>query len=117
MASADNPDTYSVTGQVMGTGSDSPLLLRPEDSCAFVIFGASGDLTGRKLVPALYNLHCQKLLPPGFAVLGYAFTDWSENEFRTRMHKWVSESGEVAKFDKSEWSTFVSKLHYMTGDF
>src|SRR5206468_700460 len=76
-----------------------------------------GDLTGRKLIPALYNLHCQKLLPPGFAVLGYAFTDWSEDEFRSRMHKWVSESGEVARFDESEWITFVPMLHYMAGDF
>ena len=51
-----------------------PLLERPQDGCAFVIFGASGDLTKRKLIPALYNLSCQDLLPPGFAAVGFAVT-------------------------------------------
>ena len=43
-----------------------------QEGCAFVIFGASGDLTSRKLVPALYNLSCQELLPSGFAVVGFS---------------------------------------------
>ena len=62
----------------MATSDISPdpgqLLQRPEDGCAFVIFGASGDLTKRKLIPALYNLFCQDLLPPGFAAVGFAVT-------------------------------------------
>ena len=106
-----------VTGHVVGPAHSSPALVRPEDSCVFVIFGASGDLTGRKLIPALYNLYCQKLLPPGFAVLGYAFTEWTEDEFRNKMREWAAESDEVGQFDDAKWSTFVTKLHYMTGDF
>src|SRR5438552_2431811 len=106
-----------VTGQIVGPAPTKPALVRPEDSCVFVIFGASGDLTGRKLIPALYNLHCQKLLPPGLVVLGYAFTDWSEAEFRSKMCDWVSNCGEVAAFSKEDWATFEPKLHYMAGDF
>src|SRR2546423_11022311 len=113
------PDTppVPVTGQVVGQTAAPQALVRPQDSCVFVIFGASGDLTGRKLIPALYNLHCQKLLPPGLAVLGYAFTDWDDKSFSAKMKEWVSQSGEVAKFSENDWSTFEPKLHYMQGDF
>ena len=91
----DPGETATVTAQVAEAGPAGPLLLRPEDSCAFVIFGASGDLTARKLVPALYNLFCQALLPPGFAVVGYAMTPLDDEAFRARMREWVKSSPEV----------------------
>src|SRR5579884_3392178 len=69
-----------------------PLLERPEEPCAFVIFGASGDLTGRKLIPALYNLFCQDLLPQGFGVLGYAVTPMDDSSFRDGMRQKVKDS-------------------------
>src|SRR5260221_6412678 len=75
-----------------------PLLEQPHESCAFVIFGASGDLTGRKLIPALYNLACQKLLPPGFAVIGFAVTPMDDASFRESMRDWVSKSPEVISY-------------------
>src|SRR5579872_2550588 len=74
------------------------LLERPRRPCAFVIFGASGDLTARKLIPALYNLHCQDLLPEGFAVIGYAFTPMDDAGFRARMEEWTRGSPEVLVF-------------------
>ncbi len=56
-----------------------------DDSHIFVIFGASGDLTKRKLVPALYSLFVQNLLPEKFALLGVSRTKYSDNEFRKLM--------------------------------
>src|SRR5258708_32901995 len=57
---------------------------RPGDSCAMVIFGATGDLNKRKLLPALYNLAKKDLLPKGFALIGCATQDISQGEFRNR---------------------------------
>jgi glucose-6-phosphate 1-dehydrogenase len=55
---------------------------RPADPCSFVIFGASGDMAHRLLVPALYNLAVGGLLPDAFAIIGIARGDKSEGEFR-----------------------------------
>ncbi len=64
---------------------------RPADPCAFVIFGAAGDLTKRLLLPALYNLAAGKLLPDGFALIGVARAPWSGDEFRNRMRAALDE--------------------------
>lgn len=73
-----------------------------------VIFGASGDLTKRKLIPALYELYRQKLLPEQFAVLGVSRTDLSDEDFRDRMKEFLSKEA-----DKQEdISAFVNKLYY-----
>jgi len=58
---------------------------RRADPCAFVIFGAGGDLTKRLLVPALYNLMAAQLLPDDFAVIGVARNEMSDEEFRRGM--------------------------------
>src|SRR5213594_2307332 len=55
---------------------------RTPEPCTVVIFGATGDLTHRKLVPALYNLQRERLLPPGFSVVGFARRDWTDEFFR-----------------------------------
>ena len=55
------------------------------DNCIVVIFGASGDLTKRKLIPALFELYRQKLLPEKFGVLGAGRSKFSDEEFRDRM--------------------------------
>lgn len=94
-----------------------PMLQKPEESCAFVIFGASGDLTARKLIPALYNLACQELLPAGFAVIGFAFTQMDDAGFRDKMREWVKNSPEVLVFRQKLWDEFVTCLHYVSGDF
>ncbi len=107
----------AVTGTVEGPGIEAPILVRPEESCAFVIFGASGDLTTRKLVPAIYNLAAQNLLPKGFAIIGFAITEWSDAQFRKKMLEAVKESPEVGRFRPSVWEKFASSLHYITADF
>ena len=98
-------------------GPTGPLLQRPGDGCAFVIFGASGDLTKRKLVPALYNLSCQDLLPSGFAAVGFALTPIGDAEFRNQMEQGVRESADVLAFRPKLWGEFVPSLHYLTADF
>src|SRR5689334_3616214 len=86
----------------------------PADPCAFIIFGASGDLTGRKLIPALYNLSCQGLLPEGFAVLGFAIDAMTDDEFRNKLRdEWIEKSAEV-DFQEDKWNKFAEELHYLT---
>ncbi len=68
-------------------------LERTPEPCVVVIFGATGDLTRRKLVPALYSLSHQRLLPPQFALVGFARRDWSDEVFRQEKKNAVDELG------------------------
>lgn len=92
-------------------------LQKPEDSSVFVIFGASGDLTRRKLIPALYNLACANLLPPFFSVIGFAVTPMSDEAFRESMQEAIKTSTEANPFDEKVWSRFADRLFYITSDF
>src|SRR5271170_6496268 len=60
---------------------------RPADNCLMVIFGAAGDLTTRKLIPALYNLGKTDHLPKNFAIIGFAVDQLSEEDFRNKVRK------------------------------
>jgi glucose-6-phosphate 1-dehydrogenase len=102
---------------VEGPKPTHPVLVRPTDSVAFIIFGASGDLTKRKLIPALYNLACANLLPSGFAVIGFSVTPMTDEQFRTEMRTWVMNSKEATVFRPAVWDQFAENLHYITGDF
>ena len=84
--------------------------------CAMVIFGAGGDLTKRKLMPALYNLAGGNLLPEQFAIIGVSIETFSSEEFRERMTKDIRDFGDVS-VDLATWNDFVKKLHYVSGDF
>jgi glucose-6-phosphate 1-dehydrogenase len=83
-----------------------------------VIFGASGDLTGRKLVPALFNLAIKKRLPPEAKILGVARTEFTDNTFRAQLADKVKEafksSGE--EWQEAEWAEFAQRLHYVSAD-
>jgi glucose-6-phosphate 1-dehydrogenase len=85
--------------------------------CAMVIFGASGDLTRRKLVPALYNLASGGLLPEGFAVVGVARRAWSDAAFREEMSRGVAEFSRLAPLNRTLWERFGSQLEYVPGEF
>ncbi|HLW86132.1 MAG TPA: glucose-6-phosphate dehydrogenase [Candidatus Sulfotelmatobacter sp.] len=86
------------------------------DPCVMVIFGAAGDLTGRKLIPALYNLARAGLLSREFAVVGVARTQMSNDEFRKRAHDDVKEfCSDCIETDLWEW--FEKRFYYFTGDF
>ena len=86
------------------------------DPCIFVIFGASGDLTRRKLLPALYNLAESKLLPDPFAVLGVARPAIPEEQFRAQMQERVNDA-EGEPLEGALWSTIADRLHYNNGEF
>jgi glucose-6-phosphate 1-dehydrogenase len=89
---------------------------RVADRCIMVIFGASGDLTSRKLLPALYNLCRNHLLPAEFAVLGFAKDELSEEEFRTRTRDEIREyAGAPADCELCNW--IADRSSYLTGDF
>ena len=85
--------------------------------CAVVIFGASGDLTKRKLIPALYRLTQQRLIPSGFAVVGVARQQISDDEFRKEMRAAVGEHEDTEEVDETVWQSFAAGLSYVQGDF
>jgi glucose-6-phosphate 1-dehydrogenase len=91
-------------------------LRRMPDPCALVIFGASGDLTRRKLFPALYSLALRRLLPEKFAVVGVARSEESDDEFRERMKHAVQEFGRD-KFKEDVWNWLADGMHYVATDF
>ncbi|MGH9863359.1 MAG: glucose-6-phosphate dehydrogenase [Candidatus Acidiferrales bacterium] len=83
------------------------------EPCGVVIFGATGDLAARKLLPALFDLAHLKRLPPSFYILGLGRKEWSADEFRRRMKTAVTEQGRV-KPSSSEWDAFAARLDYFS---
>ena len=86
--------------------------MEQSNNCVIIIFGASGDLTKRKLIPALYELYLQELLPEKFAVLGTGRSKFSDNEFRDRMSEGVERYGEMENNDKKSLNDFIGNLFY-----
>ena len=84
--------------------------------CTMVIFGATGDLTHRKLVPALYNLQRERLLPPGFSVIGFARRDWSDAYFRDTLKQNLSEYSRSG-LDEQLWNSFAEGFSYNRSSF
>ncbi len=88
---------------------------RPADPCGIVIFGASGDLTKRKLIPALYNLAKENLLSKEFALIGMARNDMSSEQFRDMISKEIGEYA-TTKIDPDLWHWFARRIYYVSGD-
>src|SRR2546430_4613340 len=84
--------------------------------CAIVIFGATGDLTHRKLIPALYNLAADGELPPAMAIVGFARRPKSDDDFRKEMEEAVREFSRQAVRDEI-WKTFSQSLSYHQSEF
>jgi glucose-6-phosphate 1-dehydrogenase len=82
-----------------------------------VIFGASGDLTKRKLVPALYNLHRDGLLPNGFNLVGYARRPKSDEQFRSEMYDAICRYSRAQPGSSAEWESFAANVYYHVGDY
>src|ERR1700729_648459 len=89
---------------------------RKTSPCAVVIFGANGDLTKRKLMPALYRLAFEGRLAPGFAVVGISRTAMSDDDFRGHMRESVAKFLEDSPFDEDLWKSFAQGLFYLAGD-
>lgn len=88
----------------------------PGDPCTIVIFGASGDLTKRKLLPALYNLKALKLLPANFAVIGVAVSDGDDEAYRAKITDDIKQFA-TRPVDAAEWDDFRKRSYYIQGDF
>jgi len=86
-------------------------MIKPDDHI-FVIFGASGDLTKRKLVPALYSLYVQNLLPDNFVLVGVSRSDYNDISFREKMKAALNEFKETDDLSKVE--TFLKKIFYQS---
>src|SRR5439155_11018102 len=90
--------------------------LKPPEPQAAIVFGASGDLTRRKLLPAFWHLFVEGLLPQGFAIVGYARSKMTTQEFQERARDSIRE---FAKTDPvgEEWEEFKRLLSYIPGEF
>ncbi len=87
---------------------------QPADSCVMVIFGASGDLAQRKLIPALYNLARDKLLSQHFAVVGFATRDYTTETFRAHLDE-TMEANEAGAAKSEAWTWLRQRIYYVSG--
>ncbi len=91
-------------------------LERTAEPCAVVIFGASGDLAKRKLIPALYRLVQERLLPAEFAIIGLGRTEMSSDEFRDKMKAAIIEFSEAKSVDEEVWNSFAQGIQFLPSD-
>lgn len=94
--------------------ADSQQRLAPPS--AIVIFGASGDLTSRKLVPALYNLALANLLPAEFAIVGVARRPMSDGQFREKLENAAEKYSRTSPLMRPLWESFADRITYLAGD-
>jgi len=104
---ADRPESADRT-------KNADLASKPADSCVMVIFGASGDLAKRKLIPALYNLARDRLLSENFAVVGFATRDYTTETFRTHLDE-AMESNEAGSVKSDVWAWLRQRIYYISG--
>ena len=91
-----------------------PRIARTPQPCALVIFGGTGDLTSRKIVPALYNLALQRLLPAAFAVVAAARHAISPDQYREMLHADLLEFSRTKPINEDVWRSFAESVHYVT---
>jgi glucose-6-phosphate 1-dehydrogenase len=103
----------SVANESLGVAS---LCEVPASPCIVIIFGAAGDLTKRKLIPALYNLRLHKQLPEDFAVVGLARADKNDDAFRQELATAMQDYA-AAQMDEEQWHWFEERTYYLQGNF
>src|SRR5947209_15037720 len=86
--------------------------LRPPEDQDIVVFGASGDLASRKLLPALYNLCAEGLLPTGGDIVGVAPVDWKDEDFRSHAHDAVRQYSRSG-LDENVWQRLAPRLRFV----
>ena len=101
----------AATASTMGTTT-----VRAAEPCVIVIFGASGDLTRRKLIPSLYNLALDGLLPPQVTVIGLATGDFDSDGFRRHLRADLAQFS-LRPVDEKIWASLASRIHYVRGAF
>ena len=101
----------------LSTRREESATVPPGDPCTLVLFGASGDLTRRLLVPALYNLACDGLLPENFAVVGFSKDELTPDQFRDRLSAGIREFTTRDSVDPEVWESLIERFDYLSGDF
>jgi glucose-6-phosphate 1-dehydrogenase len=91
-------------------------LPRVPGPCAVVVFGVTGDLSRKKLIPAIYDLSNRGLLPPGFALLGFARRDWGDGDFESLARKAAQEHART-EFREDVWKRVAASLKFLPGSF
>ncbi|MGD0085598.1 MAG: glucose-6-phosphate dehydrogenase [Verrucomicrobiota bacterium] len=89
---------------------------KPPGPCSIVIFGASGDLTARKLIPAFYHLCKDKQLPSAFRVIGFARRDKTDESWRNELREELNQFSRTQPVDEAVWKEFAKNLFYCRGD-
>jgi glucose-6-phosphate 1-dehydrogenase len=84
--------------------------------CSIIIFGASGDLTARKLIPAFYHLYLDKQMPPEFRIIGFARREKTDDSWRDELREALSQFSRTQPVDEAAWRAFSQCLHYCRGD-
>jgi glucose-6-phosphate 1-dehydrogenase len=103
---SDNDDDNNDTNERQGKAKFS-----------IVIFGASGDLASRKIVPALYSLNSQKLLPRNFDIIGVGRSEFSDEKFRAKLKKGVQKYARINPRNSRQWNDFSKHLTYLKGNY
>ncbi|MFN7138537.1 MAG: glucose-6-phosphate dehydrogenase, partial [Limisphaerales bacterium] len=86
------------------------------EPCSIVIFGASGDLTARKLIPALFHLFCEKQLPRPFRIIGFARREKTDEQFRNELQEAFKKYSRTKDIEEADWTEFAKNLFYCQGD-
>jgi glucose-6-phosphate 1-dehydrogenase len=102
------PEETARSGSIYGTTADS---------CTVVLFGASGDLAKRKVIPAMYDLAQYNSLGECYAIIGFARTAMTDEAFRNNVGEAAKTISEVGPIDPQKWSDFAANLFYTEGDY
>jgi glucose-6-phosphate 1-dehydrogenase len=89
---------------------------KPVEPCTIVIFGASGDLTARKLIPALYHLAKDKQMPPAFRIIGFARREKTDESWRQELRTALDQFSRTKPVDEQVWKNFSENVFYCVGD-
>ena len=87
------------------------------DPTVFIIFGGAGDLTWRKLVPALFDLSHDRSMPADFAVIAVDRVEMSDEKFRQRLHDGIKKFSRQGMVQSGEWTAIAKRITYQQGDF
>ena len=109
-----NEQPIRVSSTPEAVAAPAPHCEDPSDPCALVVFGASGDMTKRLLVPALYNLCRTDCLPKNFAVIGVARGDVTTEAWRGELRDFLEKS--IGQVDRDAWSKLARTMCYLRGD-
>ena len=100
-------------GNPLRTAQDRRLPRIPEP-CALVIFGVTGDLSRKKLIPAVYDLANRGLLPPGFVVLGFARRDWGDGDFESLAYEAAKKHARTP-WREDVWQRLAGQIRFVPG--